>query len=81
MVKTATSRSRPYLYIDDLSVEERYEFTKTRDSYGSFFSGHTLAMFAAAVMLSVTFTDIHGNSKWSKLVWGSTLTAASIGGY
>lgn len=81
LVKAATSRTRPYLYNDDLTVEERYEYTITRDSYGSFFSGHTSAMFASAVMLSKTFTDIYGKSNWSKLVWGTALTAASVGSY
>ena len=78
MVKASTHRTRPYLYNDELTVEERYEYTKIRDSYGSFFSGHTAAMFASAVMLSKTFTDIYGESVWSTLLWATTLTAASV---
>ena len=80
-VKTISKRKRPYLYNNNLTVEERYEFTKQRDSYGSFFSGHTTAVFASAVCFSKTFEDIYGKSVWSKAVWTTTLTTASIVGY
>jgi len=81
MAKAITGRTRPYLYNDNLTTEERYEYTKTRDSYGSFFSGHTSATFAAATCMSKWFTDIYGKSTLSNIVWGTSITVASLGGY
>jgi membrane-associated phospholipid phosphatase len=79
MTKATVGRKRPYLYNTNLSIEERQ--SGEDNAYLSFFSGHTAAAFAAATFLSKVITDIHGDSIWTKLLWGSSLTLASMTGY
>lgn len=80
MTKATVGRRRPYVYNTDLSVEERYAMGDN-DAYFSFFSGHTAAAFTCATFLSKVITDIHGNSIWTKILWGSSLTIAAMTGY
>ncbi len=79
LTKTAVGRKRPYLYNTDLSPEERHAVDD--DPFSSFFSGHAAAAFTAATFVSKVFTDIHGPSIWSKLLWGSSLSLAALTGY
>jgi membrane-associated phospholipid phosphatase len=78
--KSLVRRKRPFLYNSDLSVEER-QVIGGDDAYSSFLSGHAVAAFTTATFLSKVMTDIHGNSLWTKLLWGSSLTTAAIIGY
>jgi len=80
LTKATVGRRRPYLYNTSLSVEERHSIGGD-DAYFSFFSGHTAAAFTAATFLSKVITDIHGDSIWTKLLWGSSLTLAAMTGY
>ena len=80
LTKTTVGRKRPYVYNTDLSVEDRYAMGGN-DAYFSFFSGHTAAAFTAATFLSKVITDIHGDSIWTKLLWGSSMTIAAMTGY
>jgi membrane-associated phospholipid phosphatase len=80
ITKATVGRRRPYVYNTDLSVEERYSMGGN-DAYFSFFSGHTAAAFTAATFLSKVISDIHGDSIWTKLLWGSSLTVAALTGY
>lgn len=75
LTKVAVARKRPYLYNTALTPEERQEALD--DPKSSFFSGHASAAFTAAAFLSKTFTDIHGPSVWSTLVWASSLSLAA----
>ena len=75
LTKVAAARKRPYLYNTDLTPEER--LAALADPKSSFFSGHTAAAFTAAAFLSKVFTDVHGPSAWSTLVWGSSLSLAA----
>ncbi len=79
LTKATVGRKRPYLYNTDLSVKERQ--SPGGDAYLSFYSGHTAAAFTAATFLSKVITDIHGDSIWTKLLWGSSLTLAAMTGY
>ncbi|HPW17570.1 MAG TPA: phosphatase PAP2 family protein [Candidatus Aminicenantes bacterium] len=79
LTKTAVARKRPYLYNTGLTPEERLEALD--DPKASFFSGHAAAAFAAAAFLSKVFTDIHGPSAWSTLVWASSLSLAAYTGF
>ncbi len=83
MTKGLAGRKRPYMYNIDLSVEDRIELGGDADGEAShsFFSGHTSAAFALAAFSSKVFTDIHGRSNWSHLMWGSSLTLAALTGY
>lgn len=80
ITKATVGRKRPYVYNTDLSVEERHAMGGN-DAYFSFFSGHTAAAFTAATFLSKVITDIHGDSIWTRLLWGSSLTIAALTGY
>ena len=79
LAKVATRRERPYLYNDALSVEERIaEAGDTGEGSLSFFSGHASLSFAAATLLSTTYSDMHGPGTWSTVVWASSLGAATL---
>ncbi len=80
ITKSASGRKRPYLYNTDLSVEERQGISSD-NAFFSFYSGHTAAAFTAATFVSKVFTDIHGKSVWSTLLWGSSLSLAALAGY
>jgi membrane-associated phospholipid phosphatase len=75
LTKVAAARKRPYLYNTDLTPEER--LGAESDPKSSFFSGHAAAAFTAAAFLSKVFTDVHGPSPWSTLVWGTSLSLAA----
>ena len=79
LTKAAVGRKRPYLYNTDVSAEQRHAFSDS--PYLSFFSGHTCAAFLAATFASKVITDIHGDSIWTKLLWGSSLSLATMAGY
>ena len=80
LTKVAARRIRPYLYNTSFSVEARHALGGN-DAYFSFLSGHVVSAFTAATFLSKVMTDIHGDSIWTKLLWGSSLTAAAITGF
>jgi len=75
LTKVAAARKRPFLYNTDLTPEER--LGAVDDPKSSFFSGHAAAAFTAAAFLSKVFTDVHGPSVWSTLVWASSLSLAA----
>ena len=77
--KALVGRIRPYAYNTSLTPDER-----GRDDAGvrgSFISGHTSLAFAAATLMSTIYTDVHGPSTASKIVWASSLSLAAITGY
>jgi len=80
LTKSFVDRTRPYLYNDSLTPEERYAFQGNEAHYAStsFFSGHAAIAFASATFLSKMFSDIYGQSNWKYAVWGSSLAAASF---
>jgi membrane-associated phospholipid phosphatase len=81
--KALVGRKRPYAFNPRMTLEEKYLIASSegRDVYFSFFSGHATSAFAAATFTSTVFTDLFGPSKWSYLVWGSTLTLAGMTAY
>ncbi len=83
LTKALVGRKRPFVYNPALSVEERYGLAANGDNdvFFSFFSGHSSAAFALATFTSTVFSDIHGPSTWSRLLWGSTLTLATMTAY
>ncbi|MFC1500204.1 phosphatase PAP2 family protein [Candidatus Zixiibacteriota bacterium] len=83
LVKGLAGRKRPFVYNTSLSVEDRYREAvgDENDVFHSFFSGHAAAAFALATFTSTVFSDIHGPSAWSSIVWGSTLTCAVMTAY
>jgi len=80
ITKATFGRERPYLYNTALSVEERHA-AGSENAFFSFYSGHTAACFTAATFLSKVVTYIHGKSVWTTLLWGSSLSIATLAGY
>ena len=80
ITKTTVARKRPFVYNMDYSIEERLA-QSSNSVYLSFFSGHTATAFWAATFLSKVMNDIHGNSVWTKLLWGTSLSLAALTGY
>lgn len=82
-VKGAAIRVRPYAYNTSMSIEDRYEIQASSNSNGtkSFFSGHTSTVFSSAFFLSKVYQDIYGKGIKSRLIWGTTLTAATLTAY
>lgn len=78
--KAAVGWKRPFVYNAALSVEERKAMARD-DVFFSFFSGHAAGAFCAATFLSKVMSDIHGNSVWTYLLWGSNLSFAALTAY
>ncbi|MFC1628700.1 phosphatase PAP2 family protein [Gemmatimonadota bacterium] len=83
LAKGLVGRKRPFVYNTALDPEFRYRqaLDDGNDVFHSFFSGHTVAAFSLATFTSSVFTDIHGPSTLSHLLWGSTLTLATLTAY
>lgn len=78
LTKSLAGRTRPYLYNTAFTAEERFAMQGDGPhANASFFSGHSSATFAAAVLFSKMYTDIYGKGTWSKIIWGTTLTLAA----
>lgn len=67
-------------FLKALSAKERHAIGSD-DAHFSFFSGHTAAAFTVATFVWKVVTDIHEDSIWMKLLWGSSLTLAAMTGY
>ncbi len=82
-VKGLVGRRRPYLYNASMSPQERLGVTDPDDNDAvlSFFSGHSAAAFTLATLTSQVFTDVHGRSTLSTLVWATSLSAAALTAY
>ncbi len=80
VTKALSHRPRPYLYNQELTVEERFDFAAERGGWGyqSFFSGHATSSFAAATFVSTVFSEVYGPSPWSKVIWGASFSAAAV---
>ncbi len=80
--KGMAGRTRPCAYNPSLTPEERLAIAGSGSSvHLSFFSGHTSAAFAAATLMSTIYTDLHGFSTASKILWGSSLSLATVTAY
>ncbi|MBN2521019.1 MAG: phosphatase PAP2 family protein [Bacteroidales bacterium] len=80
-IKVLIPRNRPYLYNSTIKISERDELARKEDSYKSFYSGHTTAIFCSAVFISKVFSDLYPESKIKLAIWGITLAGASITAY
>jgi membrane-associated phospholipid phosphatase len=80
VTKALSHRPRPYLYNQELTVQERFEFASERGGWGyqSFFSGHSTSSFAAASFVSKVLGDMFGSSTWLNVVRGASFSAAAL---
>ncbi|HSG49953.1 MAG TPA: phosphatase PAP2 family protein, partial [Longimicrobiales bacterium] len=76
-------RTRPFTHNTSLTVDDRLGLANgdPQDAYQSFFSGHAAAAFALATLMSTVYTDIHGRSTASDLLWASSLSVAGFTAY
>ncbi|MCB0521962.1 MAG: phosphatase PAP2 family protein [Lewinellaceae bacterium] len=75
LVKTTVRRTRPYVYRDNVTLDEK--MTKTARS--SFPSGHTSQTASMCFLTARLYADYHPDSPWKPVVWGlaATLPAAT----
>jgi membrane-associated phospholipid phosphatase len=80
ITKSLVGRTRPYLYNTSFTSQERFTLQGNGAPIGStsFFSGHTSKTFAFAFLLSKMCTDIYGKKTWCKIVWGTSVSLASL---
>jgi membrane-associated phospholipid phosphatase len=77
VLKSAVARPRPYVYNENVSMEEK----TNREALRSFPSGHTRTAFFSAVFLSSVFSEYYPDSKWRGPVWAASLALASATGF
>lgn len=75
--KTQIKRIRPFVYNDQVPLEEKLD----RNALKSFYSGHATYGFASAVFLSTVYQHYYPDSKYKTHVWSSSLSLASLVGY
>ena len=75
--KAAAARSRPYLYNDELTLEERTTGRLAETGRRSFFSGHASLSAAFFFYTAMAVETYHPASVWSRMTWvgGATLAA------
>lgn len=76
-IKGWTERARPYVYNNEVPLEERID----DDSMRSFVSGHTALAFGAASFMSTTYMDLHPDDPLRWVVLAGTFSAAGVVGY
>ncbi len=77
LCKTAVQRIRPYAYNEDVDLGAKLG----KDTKKSFFSGHTSASFAGALLFAKLYSDYYPNSSWKPYVWTGSLAIATTVGY
>lgn len=75
--KSAFKRNRPFMYNSGLTPQERLTISETENYNNAFFSRHTAFAFCSATYLSTIYSDIHGNTMASKIIWGTSLVGAT----
>jgi membrane-associated phospholipid phosphatase len=83
ITKGLATRTRPYAYNTALTPEERLAVggPNGHSVNLSFISGHTSMAFAAATLMSTVYADMHGHTTASKIVWGTSMSAAALAAY
>jgi len=77
LAKATVTRYRPYVYNNEVPVEQKLG----PDATLSFFSGHTTYAFSSAVFLSTTFANYNPDSSLKPYVWSASLLLAATIGY
>ena len=75
--KSAVDRRRPYVYNQNVSVENK----TSKEANRSFFSGHTVTTFAAMVFTAKMYSNYYNDSCSKYFVWIAALSIASTVGY
>lgn len=75
LTKGIVQRKRPYYFNPDESEYRR----ASRDANLSFWSGHAVVAFAAAVNAAVMFEEHSPGSRWVKPLWIGGLSIAGVG--
>jgi hypothetical protein len=75
--KGRIKRIRPYVYNDEVPLEEKLD----KNALKSFYSGHTTNAFASAVFISTVYSRYYPESSYKPFIWTSSLSLASLVGY
>ena len=70
LTKELIRRKRPYMYNENVPMRKKM----MRDSYSSFFSGHTSTAASMSFAFAQMHSDYYPNSRVRPLVWFSALT-------
>lgn len=87
--KGLTNRYRPFTYVtqeqvDEMSQEFREEFLEDiegSDIEDSFFSGDAAKTAYGFIFFAKAFSDYFPDSKYKKIVWGTSIAAITVQGY
>lgn len=79
LIKTAASRTRPYVYNDDPEIPP--EDKETLNARRSFPSGHASTAFTSAVFLSTVYSTLHPTSSLRPWIWAGSLAGAGLVSY
>jgi len=77
IVKSSTSRIRPFIYNADVSTGRKIVRTAKR----SFFSGHVSHTASLSFFTAKVFSDLHPDSAWKYAVWAGAIIAPALTGY
>ena len=75
--KGRVKRIRPYVYNDNVPLEEKLD----KNALRSFYSGHTTNAFASAVFVSTVYGRYYPQSRYKPYIWVGSLSLASLVGY
>jgi len=76
-MKIGIRRSRPFTYNENLPIEERIK----KSARFSFPSGHTSNAAAFSFFSAKVFSDLHPESKWKSVLWGTAIILPATTGY
>jgi membrane-associated phospholipid phosphatase len=77
LTKSGFGRTRPYVYNELVSVDDKL----TPGAKRSFISGHTSNTAAMSFFTAKVFADYHPDSKWRPFVWAAAAVLPAATGY
>ncbi len=77
LIKNTTNRKRPFVYNNNIPLEEKIKSRATQ----SFISGHTSQSAALAFFTAKVFTDYYPESKYKFLIWSAAISLPALTAY
>ncbi len=77
VAKMSFRRTRPFVYNDEVPLEEKFG----RTARASFISGHTSTAAVGTFFAAKVFADFYPDSKWKPVVWGAAAVIPGVMGY
>jgi hypothetical protein len=76
LAKNTVRRTRPYVYGDAVTLEEKM----TKNARQSFYSGHTSQTAAMCFLTARLYASYHPGSRWKPVVWTAAATIPAVTG-